>query len=967
MERTGSAGERSPVLGRPKAEFTLLVVIIAIALAIVVAGILFYRSQSANVTAQANGLLSSIVDLKVRDLVTWRAERIGDALMLTQNSALTTLVAGAIDHPRRAPAPELLSWMRRVRQGHEYDRVVVLDATGRAVLSVPQTDTPPANRVVSEVPYVLSTGQASFVDFYRNEFDGRIYVGVMAPVIDTTTHRRLGAVYLGVDPETRLYPYIQTWSVESASGETLLVRRDVDAALFLNPLRFNPTAALSIRTPLDAARPTPAAKAVSGFEGTYRGPDYRGVDVFSAVRHVPGSDWYLVAKMDASEALAPLNARFWQVLLLMVAALLAAVVGIAFAQRLRGARHDRERLESALERSWLLHVLASTSNEIYVFDALTLRFTFVNDSALTNLGYNAAEMEQMTPADIQPGFTEQILDALPARDGSGMEPGLAIERIHRRKDGSEYPVTIEYRRTYTGTRDVFLSVAEDITVRKLAEDGLRNSEERYRNLVEQASDGILLADAGGTYVDVNAAAAAMLGYSREELLGKSLADFVDPDDETATPLRPEELQAGETVISRRLLIRKDGSRVPVELSGRMTADGHMQAIVRDVSERAEAESRLLESEALLIQSQRAAAVGHYVLDIGAGVWTSSEVLDELFGIGPEYDRSVDGWIGIVHPDDQQAMTEYLHGHVLRDHLSFDREYRIVRKNDNAVRWVRGLGELESDSTGTLTRMFGVIQDITERKLAEIEVLSVHAGLEQSVADRTAQLESANRELEAFSYSVSHDLRAPLRHVSGFVELLEEKERERLDEKGLHYLDVISDSVNQMGTLIDDLLQFSRVGRAELSMGDVDMNAVVQEALPPLMEAARDRDIEWDIANLPIVRGDHPTLRLVWANLLGNAIKYSRDRKPAHIRIGATEEDDRVVFFVQDDGVGFDMAYAGKLFGVFQRMHSESEFEGTGIGLANVNRVITRHGGKAWAEAELGKGATFYFSIPRRKG
>jgi light-regulated signal transduction histidine kinase (bacteriophytochrome) len=226
------------------------------------------------------------------------------------------------------------------------------------------------------------------------------------------------------------------------------------------------------------------------------------------------------------------------------------------------------------------------------------------------------------------------------------------------------------------------------------------------------------------------------------------------------------------------------------------------------------------------------------------------------------------------------------------------------------------------------------------------------------------LEAANKELEAFSYTVSHDLRAPLRHIDGYVDLLLSRCRGDLNEKGRHYVDTIAASARQMGVLIDDLLQFSRTGRSEMDLAPVDMNQVLREALSQVREDCAGRSIEWQIGDLPQVRGDYALLRQVWANLLGNAVKYTRDRDPARIGVGSREGNGEVVFLVSDNGVGFDMQYAGKLFGVFQRLHRQEEFEGTGIGLATVARIVTRLGGRIWAEAEPGKGATFFFSLPQ---
>ncbi len=270
-----------------------------------------------------------------------------------------------------------------------------------------------------------------------------------------------------------------------------------------------------------------------------------------------------------------------------------------------------------------------------------------------------------------------------------------------------------------------------------------------------------------------------------------------------------------------------------------------------------------------------------------------------------------------------------------------------------------------------TKVFEAIRihrDISARSQAEFE-RQLHEAekreLEQRVLHRTAQLEAANKELEAFAYSVSHDLRAPLRHISGYAGLLVSHYHEKLDAEGIHYIDTISYSVRRMAALINDLLQFSRTGRLELQKQIINMNQVLHDIVVQFQENNKDREIEWNIEELPSVHGDYALIRQVWINLIENAIKYTRPREKARIEIRALAKENEIIYSVSDNGVGFDMKYADKLFDVFQRLHSMEDFEGTGIGLATVQRIIARHGGRVWAEGKMDGGATFYFTLPQQ--
>jgi PAS domain S-box-containing protein len=488
------------------------------------------------------------------------------------------------------------------------------------------------------------------------------------------------------------------------------------------------------------------------------------------------------------------------------------------------------------------------------------------------------------------------------------------------------------------------------------------AESTFRQLLDAAPDAEVIINRSGEIVMVNLQVERFFGYRRQELLDQKIEvlmpeRFRNTHTGTRTAFFAEhQVRAMEAGIEL-FQLRKDGTEFPVDITLRPveSAAGLLASnAIRDSSGRLLAEEQLRHSNELfhlMVNSIKDYSiimmdVRGYIVTWNAGAelikgYRAHEIVGRHFSLF--FPAAA---IEAGHPEHELSQATA--------HGTYQEEGWRVRK-DGVQFWASAVTTALLDSSGKLLGFAKVTRDMTTWKQAEARY-----------ASNIADLVVANRELEAFAYSVSHDLRAPLRHLDGFAELLRKSQYDQLDTQGQRYLDKISSSAQRMGRLIDDLLAFSRLRRAEVSRSLIDLSLIQAEVQVDLEPELVGRQVQWIVGNLPEVYGDRAMLRQVFVNLLSNAVKYTRDQPAARIQIGCSDESNgEIVLFVRDNGVGFEMEYVDKLFNVFQRLHSD-EFEGTGVGLANVRRIVERHGGRVWAEGVVNQGATFYFSLPGLK-
>ncbi len=525
---------------------------------------------------------------------------------------------------------------------------------------------------------------------------------------------------------------------------------------------------------------------------------------------------------------------------------------------------------------------------------------------------------------------------------------------------------------------VFDSMVSSIRIER---DRLAEREQHLSLTLDSIGDGVIVTDAEGRITRMNPVAVSLTGWREEEARGRLLPEVFhivsaitrEPmDNPVDKVLESHHIVA---LAEHTLLIGKDGHEYQIADSGAPIIDDHGNTlgiilVFRDVTDEYAQREALSMSQKMLSEAQRISHVGSWELEPRHDRLSWSEETYRICELDPDslshltgeqlFAAHIDYLRRIVHPEDLPLLDEaYIKS--VKERTPFEIRYRLLMP-DGRIKYVHGRGETVYDSDGTPLRSIGTVQDVTERTLVEQELAAYRSTLEERVAARTAELLTANKELEAFAYSVSHDLRAPLRAIHGFSQILQEDYGQLLDDEGRDYLRRVCANTTRMGELIDDLLSLSRISRYQLDISTVSLTRLAREVSDTLQRQDPGRQARFEIQDDVSARGDLSLLRIVLVNLLGNAWKYTSKSDNVRIEFGRCWQGGVQAFFVRDNGVGFDSQYASQLFIPFQRLHAENEFEGTGIGLATVQRIVQRHGGRIWAESEPGQGATFYFTL-----
>lgn len=503
---------------------------------------------------------------------------------------------------------------------------------------------------------------------------------------------------------------------------------------------------------------------------------------------------------------------------------------------------------------------------------------------------------------------------------------------------------------------------------------LSNSEKKYRYLFENNPMPMCVIDMENfKFLDVNEAAVMHFGYTREEFLSMTAFE-IRPDEDKELFKKFDRPEKGKTGSYNRGIwrnVKKDGTIISVEtFSHEITIAGKPALLVlsNDVTERLKAEKELNHSlkeiseyKDLLNDTGALAKIGGWEINLADMTvnWTAEtgNIHELPPGVMPPVAEAINFYAPEARPVIQAAVN-----HCIVTGEGYDLQLPFITAKGKNL-WVRAIGKSERQN-GKTVRVYGVFQDITEQKKTQDEIIKLNEELEQKINERTVELQTVNKELEAFTYSVSHDLRAPLRAINGFAKMLNEDYSDTLDDGGKRMIDVIQTNAKNMGNLIDDLLAFSRLGRKELSKSLINMTEMAKAAIDEINKSTK-HNAKIKINELHPVMADNSLIKQVLVNLFSNGIKYSSKSSNPFVEISSMKSNGTVYYTVKDNGIGFDMKYSHKLFMIFERLHSESEFEGTGVGLALVKRIIQKHGGEIRAEAKINEGAVFHFMLPEK--
>ncbi len=949
---------------KPGIPWLLIVLFLIVAVSSILFGYFYYRSQKTRLLNDKTQELSAIADLKVRQIAQWRNERIGDAGLVGENSPFILQLCDFLKKPDDAGIlTQITGTLNSIMRNPEYTRILFLDSTLTVKLAIPHRDSTVGNDLLKLLPALLKMRTPVLTDLNAPDPLSTPRLDLIIPVQckDGNDTLKRGILAISVDPDINLFPLINLWPVPSKTAESLLVRQENNDVVYLNDLRFRKNARLILRKRINEEH-LPAALAVKGIEKTIEGIDYRGASVVAAMKKVPGSSWFMVAKIDRNEVLTVLNRQMVMIIIIIILFILATGLILGIIEWNENVRFYREKYESELDhlalRKHFDYILKYANDIIFLTDR-DLIIIEANDRALEVYEWERSELIGMGLSKITAFSSQKTLDSeKKALEKKGFS---TFETVHQSRSGFVIPVEISARKVEIEGVKYFQYICRDITERKQAESILRESEERFRKIFEESPFGIVMTGKDFGIIRANNAFCDMIGYSEESLISLTFHDFTHPDYIKGDEVSMMRLTAQEIPVyhTEKQYLKKDGSTIWGSTTISIIRNGedevqYFLAMVEDISQRKRAEAELEKSFSLLKATLESTADGILVVDKNGRIVQFNRKFTEMWRIPESVMELMDDNAAVQYVKDQLLNPDdftkgisqlYIEPEITTSDLLEFKDGRVFERYSQPQK-------ISGRSVGRVWSF----RDITENKRAEAEIIAAKEKAEENDRLKTA-----------FLHNVSHEIRTPMNAIIGFSALLNEPDTTTEERK--QYIDIIFQSGSQLLSIINDIVDIANVesGQAKLNIKAMDLNASMRSLDEQFSYKERTDAVSIRLKpglpdNEAMIMTDSTKVIQILSNLISNAVKFTREGR---IDFGYTLKEGFLEFFVKDTGIGIPPEHHGKIFERFFQVDNviSRKFGGTGLGLSICKAYVELLGGRIWVKSRPGEGSVFRFTVP----
>lgn len=953
----------NPQRQKPTTPWLLIFLFFIISSGVVVLGFLFYNYQRQHIFENKLQELSGISDLKIRQITQWRQERLSDASFFSESTLLIRqFKAFSNNSGNESLHSDLIQILKSLTSNYYYKNILFLDPDGAVRLTFPNSDTLIGDHLKPLLPEIIRNRNVVLSDLHRANMVSFVHLDLIIPLIDHSDKDSsvFGLLVIRIDPREVFYPLIQTWPAPSKTAEALIFRQEGDQIIYLNELRFSKNSELALKRPV-LQRDLPAVMAINGISSTINGVDYRGVPVVAAMKKIPGSPWFLVAKIDKEEVLSSLDNQMTMIIVIIILFILAtgSILGTFWWNQ--RVRFYRERFEIEQNRLALVKhfdYILKFANDIILLIDKNLNIVEANDHALKEFQYTR---EEFIGQNINKLLQTKFKSDLDLQISKLNEDGNAtFESGNRRKDGTDFPMEINARLIEIEGEKYYQCIGRDIAERKIAEDILKDSEERFRKIFVESPLSMLITGKDLVIQKANNSFCKMIGYQEEELKSFTFKNFTHPDYISKDEVSMMRLLAGEMPVyqTEKRYIRKDksiiwGSTIVSIIRNSKGEVQHFLAMVEDITSRKEAEAELEKSFSILKATLESTADGILVVDSHGRIVQYNQKFYEMWNIPREIMELGEDKVALSYAMDQLKNPDAFLEHVRKLYAEPEtRIFDIIEFKDG--RFFERYSQPQKIHGVAVGRVWS-FRDITERKKAEVEIIAAKEKAEESDRLKTA-----------FLHNISHEIRTPMNAIIGFSTLLNEivlTEQERRQ-----YIGIISQSGNQLLSIINDIVDISNIeaGQTIVNMKVTNLNSMLRSLNDQLSikerpaEVSINLNINFDDNSVNVIT-DNTKLVQVLSNLLNNAIKFTRIGR---IDFGYVFKDDFLEFYVKDTGIGIPIEHQSKIFERFYQVDStiSRQFGGTGLGLSICKAYVELLGGQIWLKSVPSEGTTFFFTI-----